>query len=164
MNEVTIEVSSEKTVSVSMLIVLVSSISLPFEVHQMTISLKNQLRKRFIEIEENELIAQASILDPRFKKYGFMNDGKFKNTFTILRTCLGNISLPSNQLDNNEHTPSISTLTTSPPVLLLWKIYEEKVEKFKTTRSAASGIIELDKYIQVFNRSSRWSFEILVWT
>ncbi|XP_050528032.1 E3 SUMO-protein ligase ZBED1-like [Daktulosphaira vitifoliae] len=79
-NEVTIEVSSEKTVSISKLIVLVSSMSLtmetyvnnihlPNEVHQMAISLNNQLRKRFSDIEENELIAQASILDPRFKKY-----------------------------------------------------------------------------------------------
>jgi predicted phosphatase len=57
-NEVTIEVSSEKTVLISKLIVLVSSmyqtmetyvngIHLPNEVHQLTISLNNQLRKRF---------------------------------------------------------------------------------------------------------------------
>lgn len=159
-NEVTIEVSSEKTVSVSKIIVLVSStlqtletyvndISLPYEVNQLAISLKNQLRKRFSEIEENEIVAQASILDPRFKKYGFISDNKFKNAFTILISRLGNIRLPSKQIDNPEQTPSTSTSTPSPPVSLLWKVYEEKVEQFKATHSSTtSGIIELDKYMQ----------------
>lgn len=159
-NEVTIEVSSEKTVSASKIIVLVSSmfqtmetytndISLPFEVNQMAISLKNQLRKRFGEIEESEIIAQASILDPRFKKYGFMTENKFKNAYSILRSRLGNIRLPSNQMNNAEQTPSTSTSTPSPSVSLLWKVYEEKVEQFKATQSStASGIIELDKYMQ----------------
>jgi len=159
-NEVTIEVSSEKTVSVSKVIVLVSSMfqtmetyvndmSLPYEVNQMAVSLKNHLRKRFSEIEESEIIAQASILDPRFKKYGFMSDNKFKNAFSILRSRLGNISLPSNQKDNAEQTPSTSTSTPSPTVSLLWKVYEKKVEQFKATQSStASGIIELDKYMQ----------------
>lgn len=126
----------------------VNDISLPYEVNQMAVSLKNQLRKRFI-IEESEIIAQASILDPRFKKYGFMSDNKFKNAFSILRSRLGNISLPSNQKDNAEQTPSTSTSTPSPPVSLLWKVYEKKVEQFKATQSStASGIIELDKYMQ----------------
>jgi len=92
----------------------------------MAVSLKNQLRKRFSEIEESEIIAQASILDPRFKKYGFMSDNKFKNAFSILRSRLGNISLPSNQKDNAEQTPSTSSSTPSPPVSLLWKVYEKK--------------------------------------
>ncbi|KAF0715631.1 zinc finger BED domain-containing protein 4-like, partial [Aphis craccivora] len=84
-NEVTIEVSSEKTVSISKKIVLVSSmtatvdtyvndISLPCAVHQMAVSLKSELQKRFKDIEENEIVAQASILDPRFKKYGFTDE------------------------------------------------------------------------------------------
>ena len=161
-NEVTIEISSEKTVSVSKVIVLVGSmfqtietyvndISLPYEVNEMAISLKKQLRKRFSDSEENEIMAQASILDPRFKKYGFMSDNKFKNAFSILRSRLENIRLPSNQIDNAEQTPSTSTSTPapSPSVYLLWKVYEEKVEQFKATQtSTASGIIELNRYMQ----------------
>jgi len=122
----------------------VHDISLPYEVNQMAISLKNQLRKWFSDCEENEIMAQASILDPRFKKYGFMSDNKFKNAFSILRSHLGNIRLPSNQIDNSKQSPSISisTLSPSPPVSLLWKVYEEKVEQFKATQtSTASGII-----------------------
>ncbi|XP_060845259.1 E3 SUMO-protein ligase ZBED1-like [Rhopalosiphum padi] len=137
-NEVTIEVSSEKTVSLSKKIVLVSSmtatvntyvddISLPHAVHQMAVSLKNELQKRFKDIEETEIVAQASILDPRFKKYG-------------------NIRLPSTPSNNLEQAPTTST--SQPPVSLLWKIYEDKVEKFKSTvSSTAAGIIELDKYL-----------------
>ncbi|CAI6367330.1 unnamed protein product [Macrosiphum euphorbiae] len=78
-----------------------------------------------------------------------MSDNKFKNAFSLLRSRLGNIRLPSNQIDNAEQTPSISTPSPSPPVSLLWKVYEEKVEQFKATQtSTASGIIELDRYMQ----------------
>ncbi|XP_060846118.1 E3 SUMO-protein ligase ZBED1-like [Rhopalosiphum padi] len=156
-NEVTIEVSSEKTVSLSKKIVLVSSttatvntyvddISLPHAVHQMAVSLKNELQKRFKDIEETEIVAQASILDPRFKKYGFTDEVKYKNAYTNLRTRIGNIRLPSTPSNNLEQAPTTST--SQPPVSLLWKIYEDKVEKFKSTvSSTAAGIIELDKYL-----------------
>lgn len=156
-NEVTIEVSSEKTVSISKKIVLVSSmtatvdtyvndIALPHAVHQMAVSLKYELQKRFKDIEENEIVAQASILDPLFKKYGFTNEVKYKNAYTNLRTRIGNIRLPSTTSNNLEQTPTTST--SQPPVSLLWKIYEDKVEQFKSTvSSTAAGIIELDKYL-----------------
>jgi len=75
-----------------------------------------------------------------------MSDNKFKNAFSLLKSCLGNIRSPSNQIDNAEQTPSISP---SLPVSLLCKVYEEKVEQFKATQaSTASGIIELDRYMQ----------------
>lgn len=80
-----------------------------------------------------------------------MSDNKFKNAFSFLRSRLGNIRLPSNQIDNAEPTPykSTSTLSPSPPESMLWKVYEEKVEQFKATQtSTASGMIELDRYMQ----------------
>lgn len=45
----------------------VNDLSLPHAVHQMAVSLKSELIKRFNDIEESEIVAQASILDPRFK-------------------------------------------------------------------------------------------------
>jgi len=50
-----------------------------------TMSLKNKISRRFSDIERNEIVAQDSILDPRFKQYGFMNENKFKNAYSILR-------------------------------------------------------------------------------
>lgn len=47
-------------------------------------SLKAELiKKRFEEIEDNEIISQAAILDPRIKKYGFKNENKLNKAFSI---------------------------------------------------------------------------------
>lgn len=51
----------------------------------MSVSLKAELKKRFEEIEDNEIISQAVILDPRFKKYDFMNENKINKAFNILK-------------------------------------------------------------------------------
>lgn len=83
-------------------------------------------------------------MDPRFKKYGFTDEVKYKNAYTNLRTRIGNIRLPSTTSNNLEQIPTTSTSKVS----LLWTIYEDKVEQFKSTGSStAAGIIELDKYI-----------------
>lgn len=76
--KVTVELSANKTVSVSKIIVLVSSmlytiktfvhdISLLYGVNQMVVSLKVELNRRFKGIENDELIFHATILDPGFK-------------------------------------------------------------------------------------------------
>lgn len=119
-HEVTEEISSEKTVSISEVIVLVTSmfhtvetfvsdIDIPYEVNMMANSLKAELKKRFEEIEDNEIISQAAILDPRFKKYGFKNENKFNKAFSILRTRISNIKLPS---DSNPQK-SLETVTSN---------------------------------------------------
>lgn len=157
-HEVTVEISSEKTVSISKIPVLVSSmfhtveifiadITIPYEVNQMAISLKAELKKRFGDIEDNEIISQATILDPRFKKYGFMNEAKFEKTYNNLRTRMGSIKLPS---DANPG-PNQETITSTPKQSssLLWKVYEDKVGQLKSIQNPiAAGIIELDKYLQ----------------
>ncbi|KAF0750972.1 zinc finger BED domain-containing protein 4-like [Aphis craccivora] len=114
----------------------VNDTSLPRAVHQMEVSLKSELQKRFKDIEETEIVAQASILDPRFKKYDFTDENTNRN-----------IRLPSTPSNNLEQTPTTST--SQPSVFLLWKIYEDKVEQFKSTvLSTAAGIIELGKYLR----------------
>lgn len=156
--EVTEEISSEKTVSISKVIVLVSSmfhtidmfvldINIPSEVNQMAISLKSELKKRFDEIEDNELISQAAILDPRFKKYGFRSENKFDKALDILRTRISNIKLPSDS--NPEQSLETVTSTSKPSSSLLWKVYENKVGQLKSIQNpTAAGIIELDRYMQ----------------
>ncbi|KAL4085299.1 hypothetical protein QTP88_027158 [Uroleucon formosanum] len=157
-HEVTEEISSEKTVSISKVIVLVTSmfhtvetfvldINIPYEVNLMANSLKAQLKKRFEEIEDNEIISQAAILDPRFKQFGFKNENKFNKALSILRTRISNIKLPS---DSNPQKPlETVTSTPQPTSSLLWKVYENKVGKLKSIQNpTAAGLIELDKYMQ----------------
>lgn len=43
----------------------------------MAISFKSELKKRLINIEDSEIVAQATILDPSFKEYGFTDEVKF---------------------------------------------------------------------------------------
>lgn len=183
-NEVTIEVSSEKTVSISKLLIFSSSmchtmetyvndINLPYEVQQMASTLKFELNKRFGDIEDNEIIAQASILDPRFKKYGFTSVNKFNNSYSYLRSRLGNIRQPihmsttatTSSATTSSEATSLASTSIPPSSSLLWKIYEEKVEQFKSTQSStAAAIIELDRYMQesLLNRYEdplKWWYE-----
>ncbi|GBL96267.1 hypothetical protein AVEN_118796-1 [Araneus ventricosus] len=89
-NAVTEEISSEKTVSASKIIVLTkfhsrhvnSSLegkNLPEEVKNMCRELKQELNRRFSNIESNELLSQCVLLDPRFKRKGFISE-KFQPT------------------------------------------------------------------------------------
>jgi hypothetical protein len=52
--------------------------ALPAEVHALGTELIRNLRKRFQGWENNELISQATLLDPRFKRQGFSDNQKFK--------------------------------------------------------------------------------------
>lgn len=131
---------------------IVTDISLPYDVNQMAIALKTELNKRFGNIEDNEIISQATILDPRFKKFGFINENKFDKAFLNFKSRIGNVRLPSESTKSVQST-SVSTemeiSTPKPSTSLLWKIYEEKIDKLKSKEnSTAAGIIELDKYMQ----------------
>ncbi|KAK9719485.1 BED zinc finger [Popillia japonica] len=86
-NEVTNEISAEKNLSVSKIIIFVETmkqhvghfnidcILLP-ELHEIIQIFTAQLTTRFSTIKDNELIAQATPLDPRFKKYAFSDTNK----------------------------------------------------------------------------------------
>jgi hypothetical protein len=79
-NDVPIEVRAEKNVSISKKIVLVDNLKrhvqkhlnredLPQEIMQMLQLFMNELGDRFKNDETNEIIAQATILDPCFKHF-----------------------------------------------------------------------------------------------
>ena len=78
-DDITTEMSAEKNITISKIIPLVNVLNkkvndyytdktAPFEVIQMVQSLKDSLNHRFKYVEDNELMCQAIILDPRFKK------------------------------------------------------------------------------------------------
>lgn len=44
------------------------------EIYRMINVFLNQISERFRNIERNDLLSQATILDPRFKKFGFSDE------------------------------------------------------------------------------------------
>ncbi|KAG8224473.1 hypothetical protein J437_LFUL003196 [Ladona fulva] len=85
---VTEEISSEKAVTTSKIILLIDALTnwcnewlrkkdLPHQVTSLTKTLLG-LEKRFGEVGDDLLLAEATFLDPRFKKYGFSNPEAFE--------------------------------------------------------------------------------------
>jgi hypothetical protein len=89
--EVTVDVSAEKNVTISKIIYLSRALlrhctvmqedpELPVEVQNMVRKMQEQLIRRFSNIEDNLIIAELALLDPRFKKYGFADPAAFEKT------------------------------------------------------------------------------------
>jgi hypothetical protein len=119
-DEVTKEISSEKNVLLSKTCVLsrivvkevqkcLEALDLPAEVHALGTELIRNLRKRFQGWENNELISQATLLDPRFKRQGFSDDQKFKVAYESLQGNVRGINIRS----ASTAVESDKTVTTS---------------------------------------------------
>ncbi|KAL4088713.1 hypothetical protein QTP88_023798 [Uroleucon formosanum] len=81
--EITVELSSEKGISISKVIILCNVLlphikkkkeeaNLPSAIYSMLITMENKAEKKFEGIEEQPVLTEATILDPRFKKRGFI--------------------------------------------------------------------------------------------
>lgn len=66
-----------KQITKHLVAIVDNNIILP-ETKKLAETLLNLSRKRFESVEDNELIAQCTILDPRFKKYGFVSEAKYQ--------------------------------------------------------------------------------------
>lgn len=77
--EVTVELSTEKGVSISKVIVLTNAllthikkikheIGLPKSIETMIVKMEQNSEKRFYGVEDNPVFAEATLLDPRLKK------------------------------------------------------------------------------------------------
>lgn len=89
--EMTIELSSEKGVSISKVIILCNVLlylshikkkknepNLSSAIYSMLLTMETKAEKRFERIEEQRLLIEATILDPRFKKRGFSNTKSYE--------------------------------------------------------------------------------------
>lgn len=96
--DITNEISAENNVSLSKVIVLCKIMirhvnkklneegtSGPIEIRLLLNTLRQQLNDRFKNVENNALYAEATILDPRFKKYGFRDENMCKIAINNLK-------------------------------------------------------------------------------
>lgn len=158
-SEITKEVSSEKYVSMSKVLIFVrvmvgtmekfeKNTDLPNNTKLMVTTLLEKLNARFKYYEDSEVITQAALLDPRFKKLAF--DGyharKLEIAMDHLRTKVCQVTLPETE---NPIAESGTTTTTNDSTSLVWKMFDDKYSQNNLhLNPTTAGIIEFDKYMQ----------------
>lgn len=104
--------------------------------------MKRNLLIRFGMIENNVLIAQTTLLDPRFKKHGFINDDKCNAAINELRRKIR--TLRTEQPTRPPTTP-ISIPASNKDI---WDEFDKSIVNIiGGNNSTAAEIIELDKYL-----------------
>jgi hypothetical protein len=96
--DVTNEICSDQYVTLSVVLIFTSAIfesmkmyeqdiTLPIEIKEMVSTLKQQTISRLKPLEDNDLVTQAALLDPRYKKLAFSNvsDNKYTNALNKLK-------------------------------------------------------------------------------
>lgn len=92
------EISGDRSVTLSVVLIFTGvifesmnkyeqDITLPINVHTMVLTLKQQITSSLKPLEDNDLVTQAALLDPRYKKLAFTNisEQKYTNALNKLR-------------------------------------------------------------------------------
>ncbi|XP_058466117.1 zinc finger BED domain-containing protein 4-like [Malaya genurostris] len=149
--EVTNEISAEQNVSLSKTCVLYrimlkktgsfSESVLPHSVCTLKKELIEGLQKRFGGRESNELIAQAILLDPRFKKQGFGDDGSYQIAYqSVIRKI--------KQLKVVESNMSSNCISKASSESSLWQDFDDTLNRIQGKQdSHSAAIVELDKFV-----------------
>ncbi|XP_050546971.1 zinc finger BED domain-containing protein 4-like [Daktulosphaira vitifoliae] len=112
----------------------------------MAMTLKSELFSRFGKIEENMLISQATLLDPRFKKFTFSNKNNCHAAVSFLKAKAQSIIIEPEVLISKHTATTLSSTINSSSAL--WKEFDETaVNLIGGSNSSAAGIIEVDKYL-----------------
>lgn len=95
----------------------------PATVTQMTEVLIHEINSRFAGVEENNIFAESTILDPRFKKYGFTNEFAYGRACANLKSQAGRILIDS------QHPTIPEPTNSSPSSKRKRSIWDEFVEQ-----------------------------------
>lgn len=158
--EVTTEISSERYVTMSKILIFIrpmidtmkcfqNNITIPNEAHVLVTSLLEQLNLRFSGYEDNEIVTQAAPLDPRFKKIAFngYNPRNLDLPIDHLKRKVCQVILPGTDNLTTSTRSENASFSSSPS--LLWKNFDEQYEVSQIAiNSTAADIIELDRYLQ----------------
>lgn len=157
--EVTVEISSEKTVGLSKVIVycrllmrqishrLSEAVLDSSKIQTLLKTLDEQLHRRFGSIEGNPLYAECTILDPRFKGKGFRDDDNYKKALASLSMRVGAMrTLAAETVPfTTEPTPSTSSSTVPNSI---WNDFDTEIARLVPENNTAAGVVEINKYIQ----------------
>ncbi|KAF2896786.1 hypothetical protein ILUMI_09389 [Ignelater luminosus] len=157
--DVTEEISAEKEVTISKVIIFSAALVkycnkfskdnqiLPDIIKKLIESLQASSHKRFHNIEYNKTFAEATLIDPRFKKYGFSDNRAFetvKQNLVNYVTNLNTLSMPSSTSENETRVKN-----SLVPHSTLWEAFDETVSNVvSNSNPTASGIIEIEKFLE----------------
>lgn len=103
---------------------------------------------RFCNIDDNHLVTQATLLDPRFKKQAFSSETKSINAIYYIWAKVQSITLEVEQ-NEPQQSPSTSSSTTRNTLrsILLGEFDESVVNLIGESNPSVAGIVEVDKYL-----------------
>uniref|UniRef100_A0A6P7H014 Zinc finger BED domain-containing protein 1-like n=1 Tax=Diabrotica virgifera virgifera TaxID=50390 RepID=A0A6P7H014_DIAVI len=109
----------------------------------------NQFFERFGDIENNAILAESTILDPRFKKFGFKEESKYTTAVGNLRRKISAIYNKNKTIlqeisEADYNVPSSSAIKKPT----LWSHFDQDVGNLlQEKNSTAAAIVELDRYL-----------------
>ena len=109
-----------------------------------------QMRRRFLNIESNQLLAASTLLDPRLKKLAFADVGAADQ---CARRLMGEMA---SENTNAEEEPSTATESTGNREDVsrdgLWHAFDQQVAQMSCRRTATSdAMVETRQYLQQKN-------------
>lgn len=126
----------------------------------MVARLLRELNSRFFSekdhIEDNDLVGLSTILDPRYKRFGFIDETKFKKMLEKLYSKVARMkptetyenAPPNNEIVSNQ---TMASYTNKADKLdhILFNDFDNDVQKYiRPANATASAVIEVDKYLQ----------------
>lgn len=138
--EVTIELSTEKGISISKVIILIKALhshiknkekepNLPNAIQLMLSKMVTKANAKFENIENQPILTEATILDPRFKKKAFNNTYIFQKTYEkILQKVARIIRLSQSPAENEENEKTIPT-DCENATSEIWQQFDSQVRK-----------------------------------
>lgn len=153
--EITIEISAEKFVTLSKVLIFVQIMSLHIvrcsavqneseEIKRLLENLKKQIQERFHELEKNNLYAESSILDPRFKRKGFRTVESYNRACESLKRRICQVRLAQEEPEPESVPPPVEV----PASVSIWDDFDREMSTIThPVNPVAAGIREFDKYL-----------------
>lgn len=158
--EVTVDLSAEKNVTLSKVIYYSRALmrscknihqepNHPLEIYSMLSKMTEQMSKRFFKIEENNLISEATVLDPRFKRQGFTDNQFFERAKQTIINAASHVNFSNNQYANETHPSTSSTNESVLTSLSIWEDYDNTTANMvENGNSLSASIVEMNRYVQ----------------
>lgn len=150
--QMTMDISAEKSVTLSKVLVLCNILSQSVnnnsstkpQISAMLLCIKSDLIKRFGDYERNYLYAESAILDPRFKRRAFRSSSAYDSAVNHLRERICKIQLP-----DTDNSTDVITLREENEEPDYWKCFDDEVDKMvRPENNTVSAIKELDRYLK----------------
>jgi len=136
--EMTVELSSEKGISISKVIILCNVLlshikkkkeeaNLPSAIYSMLITMENKAEKKFEGIEEEPVLTEATILDPRFKKRGFSKTTSYQRAYQKIIQSISTIIQSKKNNVSEDEVKDIQENTNENEQFDIWKDFDLQV-------------------------------------